>query len=73
MLIDAADYFAENHIKTEEPDWQRSKIINNIRETLSYLEVSSFDQIFSKILSNTTPAKKVIKLVFNNTLISFFF
>ncbi|CAG5097527.1 Protein of unknown function [Cotesia congregata] len=64
MLIDAANYFAENHIKTEEPDWQRSKVINNIREALTYLEVSSFHRIFSKIQSNTTPAKKVIKWFF---------
>ncbi|XP_044581426.1 uncharacterized protein LOC123262983 [Cotesia glomerata] len=64
MLIDAANYFAENHIKTEEPDWQRSKVINNIREALTYLEVSSFHIIFSKIQSDTTPAKTVIKRFF---------
>ncbi|XP_057329948.1 vitellogenin-4-like [Microplitis mediator] len=64
LLKEAANYLKENHIKTDEPNWQHSNAINNILETMKYFEISSFVEVFAEIRSIKTGQDNIIKSLF---------
>ncbi|XP_012273871.1 uncharacterized protein LOC105696201 [Orussus abietinus] len=64
MLEEAADYFAENHIETKEPDWKHGQTINRLLNTMGYMDVGLFESVFTSLQDGQTPREETIRNIF---------
>lgn len=61
MLLEAAEYLEENHMKPDEPDWKHGQTINRIQEIMSYMDLGSLEQVYNAIKNPKTPTEVTMK------------
>lgn len=61
MLIEAADYLEENHLEAKEPEWKHGQTINRLQHTMSYMDLSSLEQVYNTIQDPKMPKEVTMK------------
>lgn len=60
MLDEVAGYLKESQIDKKQSDWKHDQTINRILHVMSYMDVTSLEQVYSEI-QNDKDANEIVK------------
>lgn len=61
MLIKASDYLKEHHLEMEEPNWNYGQLINKIHDTMTSMDLNSFEKLFHWIEHLSVPQDVTVR------------